>query len=95
VLLLLSIILTASVLFPDATNEQVILGILAGGVVVAVIIALLTLALSQNGGNGKVSNDTVGSGISRNTWRMPPLDDLPPGKAVIPAKVWMVCCGSI
>ena len=39
VLVLLSIILTASVLFPDATNEQVILGILVGGGSVGLIIA--------------------------------------------------------
>ena len=36
VLVILSVILTVSVLFPDATNEQVILGILGGGGVVAV-----------------------------------------------------------
>ncbi len=50
VLVLLSVILTVSVLFPDATNEQVILGILGGGGVVAVVAALVIMALSQNGG---------------------------------------------
>ena len=35
VLVILSVILTVSVLFPDATNEQVILGILGGGGVVS------------------------------------------------------------
>ena len=39
VLVLLSIVLTASVLFPGATNEQVILGIMGGGGVAAVIVA--------------------------------------------------------
>ena len=41
VLVMLSIILTASVLFPDATNEQVILGILGGGGAVAAVVALV------------------------------------------------------
>ena len=49
VLVLLSVILTVSVLFPDATNEQVILGILGGGVI-AVVAALVIMALSQNWG---------------------------------------------
>ncbi len=47
VLVILSVILTVSVLFPDATNEQVILGILGGGGVVAVIAALVIMALSR------------------------------------------------
>ena len=59
VLVLLSIILTASVLFPDATNEQVILGILAGGGVAALIIALVTMALSQNGWNGEPAENAA------------------------------------
>src|SRR5208283_5331948 len=47
VLVILSVILTLSVLFPNAANEQVILGILGGGGVVSVIVALVIMALSQ------------------------------------------------
>ena len=43
VLVMLSIILTASVMFPDATNETVILAILGGGGSLAVLIALATM----------------------------------------------------
>ena len=46
VLVVLSVILTVSVLFPNAANEQVILGIFGGGGVVSVIIALVIMALS-------------------------------------------------
>jgi NRAMP (natural resistance-associated macrophage protein)-like metal ion transporter len=88
-LVLLSIILTASVLFPDATNEQVILGILAGGGVVGVIVALVTMALSQNGGNGVLAESVAASPMSRSTWRMPPLDQLSPAKLSLAAKTWM------
>ena len=49
VLVVLSVILTASVLFPDATNEQTILGILVGGGVAATIVALVIMAWSKNG----------------------------------------------
>ncbi len=41
-LVVLSVILTVSVLFPDAANEHVILGIMGGGGVAAVIAALAT-----------------------------------------------------
>jgi hypothetical protein len=46
-LVMLSIILTASVLFPDATNETVILGILGGGGALGVLIALLTTLVKR------------------------------------------------
>ncbi len=88
VLVLLSIILTVSVLFPEATNEQVILGILGGGGVVAVVAALVIMALSQNGGNGAPAEESAAS-VSRHTWRMPPLDQLPPAKLSHAAKTWM------
>jgi hypothetical protein len=39
VLVMLSLILTASVLFPDATNETVIVGVLVGGSLVALVTA--------------------------------------------------------
>jgi len=87
VLVLLSIILTASVLFPDATNEQVILGILAGGGVVAAIIALVTLALGHNGAGA--SDGLAPSPAARLNWRMPPLEELPPAKLSAAAKIWM------
>jgi len=89
VLVILSVILTVSVLFPDATNEQVILGILGGGGVVAVIAALVIMALSQNGGNGALAEEVAAAPMSRNTWRMPPLKQLPPAKLSLAAKTWM------
>ncbi|SEB81375.1 NRAMP (natural resistance-associated macrophage protein) metal ion transporters [Rhizobiales bacterium GAS188] len=88
VLVLLSIILTASVLFPEATNEQVILGILAGGGVAALIVALLVMAFSRNGENGK-TGISIGESVPRSIWRMPPLEDLPAAKLSLTAKVWM------
>ncbi len=88
-LVILSVILTVSVLLPDATNEQVILGILGGGGVVAVIAALVIMALSQNGGNGAPAEEVVAAPMSRNTWRMPRLEQLPPAKLSLAAKTWM------
>src|SRR5271165_3919401 len=89
VLVLLSVILTVSVLFPDATNEQVILGILGGGGVLAVVAALVIMALSQNGGSAAQAEEAAAAQMSRATWRMPPLDQLPPAKVSLAAKTWM------
>jgi Mn2+/Fe2+ NRAMP family transporter len=86
VLVILSIILTVSVLFPDETNDQVILGIMGGGGVVAA--ALVIMALSQNGGGASLAEDVAAS-MSRDSWRMPPLDQLAPAKLSLAAKTWM------
>jgi Mn2+/Fe2+ NRAMP family transporter len=89
VLVLLSVILTVSVLFPDATSEQVILGILGGGGVLAVVAALVIMALSQNGGSAAPAEEAKATQMSRATWRTPPLDQLPPAKLSLAAKTWM------
>jgi Mn2+/Fe2+ NRAMP family transporter len=86
VLVILSVILTVSVLFPEATSERVILGILVGGGGAAVIAALVTLALSRNGG---VAKPAAEASVPRDAWRMPPLDRLAPAKLSLAAKTWM------
>ncbi len=87
-LVVLSVILTVSVLFPDATNDHLILGIMGGGGVAAVIAALVIMALSQNGGSASPTEETAAT-MSRDTWRMPPLDQMPPAKLSLAAKTWM------
>ena len=88
-LVVLSVILTVSVLFPDATNDHLILGIMGGGGVAAVIAALVIMALSQNGGSASPTKETAAATMSRDTWRMPPLDQLAPAKLSLAAKTWM------
>ena len=88
-LVLLSIILTASVLFPDATNEQVILDILGGGGVGAVIIALAAMVLGRKGESGKSAETVAATTLSRNAWRMPSLGELEPARLSLAAKIWM------
>jgi NRAMP (natural resistance-associated macrophage protein)-like metal ion transporter len=89
VLIILSVILTVSVLFPDATNAQVILGIMGGGGVLAAVAALVIIALSQNGGSAAPAEETAVATTSRDSWRMPPLDRLAPAKLSLAAKTWM------
>jgi Mn2+/Fe2+ NRAMP family transporter len=91
-LVLLSIILTASVLFPDATNEQVIVDILVGGGLAGMIVALVAIALSGDakvGRKAEINDANDAAALSRDTWRMPPLDQLAPAKLSLAAKTWM------
>jgi hypothetical protein len=91
-LVLLSIILTASVLFPDATNEQVIVDILVGGGLAAMIVALVAIALSgdaQVRKKAETNDANDAAAASRDTWRMPPLQQLAPAKLSLAAKTWM------
>ena len=82
-LLLLSIILTASVLFP-AISEPAILAILGGGALVALASAT-GFALVRRKAR-IVATDTG----HRATWRMPPLNELPPAQMTLPTRAWLV-----
>jgi Mn2+/Fe2+ NRAMP family transporter len=87
-LVMLSVILTASVLFPDIDTPWII-GILAGGAVLAVVTTLLvnldalTGRESRAGAPRPIAHDL-------NTWRMPPLDQLPPARLSTLSRIWMI-----
>jgi hypothetical protein len=67
----------------------VIVGIMGGGGVIAIVVALVIMALSQNGKAERAAVPTVNAMVSRATWRMPPLDQLPSAKLSLAAKTWM------
>lgn len=85
-----SMILAITVLFPDSSNAHTILGILTGGGVATAIIAVVMMALGQNG-KGAAANARASSAraVDRNAWRMSPLASLPPVKLSLAAKTWM------
>ena len=88
ILVLLSIILTASVLFPDTTNAGVMLGILGGGMVLAVIVAIAFFAF---GAERDAAKPVVQELIpDKSSWRMPPLHKLAPAQMSASTKLWMV-----
>jgi Mn2+/Fe2+ NRAMP family transporter len=88
VLVMLSIILTASVMYPDITGET-ILEVLAGGTLLAIVGYAATVGIR------KVRRDTAEGDAhshpkgARDTWRMPPLDELPPPNLTLAKRVWM------
>ena len=90
-LVVLSVILTVSVLFPAATTDQAILFILVGGGLAAAILALVIMALGGGAaGNKAAIHDAADAAeLARNTWRMPPLERLQPMKLSLAAKTWM------
>ncbi|WCM22419.1 divalent metal cation transporter [Paraburkholderia bryophila] len=92
VLVMLSIILTASVMYPDITGET-ILEVLAGGTLMAVVGYAATLVvrkrrLDSTNGMARETEPTYAKG-ARDTWRMPPLEDLPAPQLTMSKRVWM------
>ncbi|MCX4158126.1 MULTISPECIES: NRAMP family divalent metal transporter [Paraburkholderia] len=98
VLVMLSIILTASVLYPDITGEAII-EVLAGGTLLAVVGYVATVTVRRL---RLASTDTTASAIAqasgseqqfskeaRNTWRMPPLEELPAPQLNLSKRIWM------
>ncbi|MGS0893929.1 NRAMP family divalent metal transporter [Burkholderia stagnalis] len=84
VLVMLSIILTASVMYPDISGEA-ILDVLVGGSVFAIVGYLATVLIRRY-------RSVVEAGIDRSlrdTWRMPPLDTLAPQKMTLTTRIWM------
>jgi len=75
ILVLLSVILTASVLFPNITGSQ-IEGVLLGGVVAGVGVALYLVVQARRNRSRVTVNDVLAGTTNRDTWRMPPLSRL-------------------
>ena len=98
VLVMLSIILTASVLYPDITGEAMV-EVLAGGTLLAVVGYAATVTVRRL---RLASTDAAASAIAqasdseqqfskeaRNTWRMPPLEELPAPQLTLSKRIWM------
>ena len=87
-LVILSIILTASVMFPDATSETVILDILGGGVALAALVALAGFYFKDKSGEAAQPIAIIDPDL-RAEWRMPPLETLAPASLSLSARTWM------
>ncbi len=73
ILVLLSIILTASVLFPHITGGQIV-SILGGGSLLGLLVGLYLLVKSRK--TLSTPSEEPESSMNRATWRMPPLNRL-------------------
>ncbi|MBV8650998.1 MAG: Nramp family divalent metal transporter [Alphaproteobacteria bacterium] len=82
VLVMLSIILTASVLYPEM-DENAILAILGGGTLLAVAVATVVLF------RGRARAETIDR-TGQAIWRMPPLRALAPARMSVGTRIWMI-----
>ncbi|WP_233856582.1 NRAMP family divalent metal transporter [Paraburkholderia sp. HD33-4] len=87
VLVMLSIILTASVIYPDIAAETII-EVLAGGTLLAVVGYTASIGIRKLRGES-AEPAPVYPKDARNNWRMPPLDELPPPRLTLAKRVWM------
>ena len=93
ILIVLSIILTASTVFPDISGGT-IMAILVGGVTLFAVGFVATQlaqrlrgkAVPRSQRNTAAKNDALDA---RDTWRMPPLGELPPPQLTLATRVWM------
>ncbi|MFM0627161.1 NRAMP family divalent metal transporter [Paraburkholderia xenovorans] len=92
VLVMLSIILTASVMYPDITGEA-ILEVLAGGTLMAVAGYAATVVVRklrrESENSATHESEFRSSKETRANWRMPPLDELPAPQLTMSKRVWM------
>jgi NRAMP (natural resistance-associated macrophage protein)-like metal ion transporter len=88
VLVMLSIILTASVIYPDIAAATII-EVLAGGTLLAVVGYVASIGIRKLRGASAADPAPVYANEARNTWRMPPLDELPPPRLTLVKRVWM------
>lgn len=87
VLVMLSVILTASVLFPDISDFQ-IASVLVTGSIVAVVTAIGVKLYERAKGIAHKAEAEIDPGL-RDHWRMPPLDQLPPAQLTLMNRIWM------
>jgi NRAMP (natural resistance-associated macrophage protein)-like metal ion transporter len=90
VLVMLSIVLTASVVYPDISGET-IGAILAGGTVVALAGYAMILLLRARKGRHEAFGFESNAQLRhlRDTWRMPPLDQLERPRLTLSSRIWM------
>jgi len=87
-LVMLSVILTASVLFPDISEGQIV-AVLLGGSALTAVVGMGVKAYERMQGMPQ-EEGFLPSHEERNTWRMPPLRQLPPARLTLLSRVWML-----
>jgi hypothetical protein len=93
ILVMLSMILTLSVLFPGISETEIV-AILIGGSILAIIAAIGVRLVEPVIVPTKATRDSVAPTeqlqCERSTWRMPPLSELPPARLTTLDRVWLI-----
>ena len=85
IMVMLSIVLTASVLYPAITGEQILTFLIVSSVIA--LVAALAVAVVKRW-RGMPAAEAIDRS-HQSTWRMPPLDQLPAGGLTPIKRVWM------
>jgi hypothetical protein len=91
ILVMLSLILTLSVLFPGITETEIV-GILVGGSIVTIVAAIGIALVTPVRVPTKATLESVPPVrvTERHTWRMPPLDELPAARLTLLSRIWLI-----
>lgn len=90
VLVMLSVILTAAVLFPQISDAH-ILGVLIGGTLLGILLSFSVKMYEKFRSVRMVSVKTRElSETERDNWRMPPLATLAPARLSLSSRMWML-----
>jgi len=90
ILVMLSVILTASTAYPDISGSTIML-LLGGGSLLAVIgYAALLVLRKRRPAAGAVQHVLDDDKALRDTWQMPPLDQLAAPQLSLASRVWMI-----
>jgi NRAMP (natural resistance-associated macrophage protein)-like metal ion transporter len=87
ILVMLSVILTASVLFPGISDSD-ILGVLIAGSALGIAVTIVARSPGRAGAATAPAQERVDPEL-RAQWRMPPLNELPPARLTLMNRVWM------
>jgi len=96
ILVMLSVILTATTVFPEISGAT-ILSILGGGTVFALLGYGITLVLQKSGSKPGVKQSMKRATVAylheqkqrQGGWRMPPIEELPAPNLTMSKRVWM------
>jgi len=85
VLVMLSIILTAAVLYPEVSGETIVTVLVVGSLAGLIIYLIFRGMRPTSEAQVEPARRSL-----RNTWRMPPLAELPPRQLTTLNRVWLV-----
>jgi NRAMP (natural resistance-associated macrophage protein)-like metal ion transporter len=91
-LVMLSVILTVSVLYPDI-SDTAILSILIGGSIIGLAAALGVALAQRRAGKPEPENTEPvfqTANAPKKNWRMPPLEQLSPTRLSLASRIWMI-----
>ena len=88
ILVMLSVILTASVLFPAISGVHIV-AILIGGTTLAVLLSFAARFIDSRRGPRR-AEALIFTAADRVTWRMPPLDQLPAAQLTVLDRTWLI-----